>query len=317
MVRWRELSKEEKEKIVKEIRKLREEGYGFGKIAKVLKEKYSLEVSHSIVEDIIYKKIIRVKRDYIIREIKKGLKEGKNKEEIAQNLGKELKVWPYHIYNIVSAVEKMLMNPEQSSHKILTQLEVWNISPIGINYIKEKIGLPIIFQTHGDLKRIYEALKKGPLTTDEIKGMMKGKSWPGAIIDGIKKRYGVEILSEHIPFSGNEHVYFLPEQRERAITKATEEAFKRCESHIKRLRSNFHFDEEGEKALLYILSLPFVREDNEALRRLKNYKRVFNELQHNMSLKYIELDGKRYYSFWDYGLEGVKNLNELTKKLFM
>jgi hypothetical protein len=63
--------------------------------------------------------------------------------------------------------------------------------------------------------------------------------------------------------------------------------------------------------------LPFVREDNEALRRLKNYKRVFNELQHNMSLKYIELDGKRYYSFWDYGLEGVKNLNELTKKLFM
>jgi hypothetical protein len=37
MVRWRGLSEEEKEKIVKEIGKLKEEGYGYGKIAKVLK----------------------------------------------------------------------------------------------------------------------------------------------------------------------------------------------------------------------------------------------------------------------------------------
>jgi hypothetical protein len=95
-----------------------------------------------------------------------------------------------------------------------------------------------------------------------------------------------------------------------------EEAFKSCENQIKHLRKEYNFDEEGEEALLYILSLPFVREDDKAFRKLKNYKGAFNYLQRQTSLKHVELDGKKYYSFWDYGLESAKILSELTRELF-
>jgi TRAP-type C4-dicarboxylate transport system substrate-binding protein len=94
------------------------------------------------------------------------------------------------------------------------------------------------------------------------------------------------------------------------------EALKGCKNYTKRLKKRFNFDEEFEKSLLYILSLPFVEEDNEYLRKLKNYKGIFKHLQENI-LKHIELNGKKYYSFWEYGLEDVENLNELKKELFM
>jgi uncharacterized protein YggU (UPF0235/DUF167 family) len=329
MVKWKELVDDERKKRIEEARKLREEGHSYMEIVKIFKEKYSVEVSSiTIYQELNPEKkanrlkaqqnqreVIKANRDYILSEIRRRLEEGKNKEEIAKGLSEELNVIPSRLIDIASAIEKILKNPEKSAGKILTPTECWNISPMGKNYIREKIGLPVLHQIYGDSKRVYEALKEGPLTSDEIKGMMKGKSDPRKIIDRIRTWYGVEILSEHIPFTGTKCIYFLPEHRERAVERAMEEAFKNCENQIKHLR-RYNFDEEGEEALLYILSLPFVREDDKAFRKLKNYKGAFNRLQCQTSLKHVELDGKKYYSFWNYGLENAKILSELTRELF-
>jgi hypothetical protein len=139
------------------------------------------------------------------------------------------------------------------------------------------------------------------------------------LVRSIRRQYSVEILSEHIPFAGNEYVYFFPEHTKRAREKAKEEALKNYKNYknLSKWWRMFKFDEEGEKALLLILSLPFVREDDEAFKKLKSYTGAFNYLCHYASLKYIELDGKKYYSFWDYGLENAKFLYELAKELFM
>jgi hypothetical protein len=309
MVRvWSELSDEEKEKLIREAKKLRVYGYGYVTIAKIFEERYLIKVSSATIinklnpekerkqrqQRKIIKSIIKNNRDYILEEIKKGFEEGKTKEEIANKLSKELNLPFYSTYYLTSGVGKIIKNPGKNTEKVLSVRECQYCDLIGIDYIKFKYALPILESLYGDNKRAYEALEKDSLTTDRIKGKQKF----------------IPYINLRIPFS-KKWIYSSKDKVFEIARKEALEYYEIFRSLIYlRIFKYYRFDEECEKAILSILSLPFVREDNENLKKLKEYKGVFNCLLRRGILKTIELDGRKYYSFWNYGLEDVKKLIE-------
>jgi hypothetical protein len=212
MVKWKELSREEIEEKIKEAKNLKEEGNTYEKIVQIFKEKYSIEVNPLTLYKLMnpnyfkafqyQKDLIKFNKDYILSKVKKGLEEGKNKEEIAQELSKELNIWPSRTRGIVYGIDEILKNPEESTSKITSSL--WVINLIGINHIREKFGLKIFHSTHGDLKRIYEELKKGPLTTNEIKEIAREKQ--NQLLLSIT-------LGEHMMLKSFQSIYHLLEEK--------------------------------------------------------------------------------------------------------
>jgi hypothetical protein len=312
---WNELTKEEKEEMIKKWEKLKRNGYSYLKIKEETERNDKIKVSsQTIFRELNLEKkelyrnwrlakmkaeleSIRMKRDYILQEVKRGFEKNLSEEEIVGRLSEDLpSLPPYLIRWTVDGLLQLLKNPEISLRKILPIYRLKLLYSLGINYARKVYNL----SPSNEKELIKSALERGPLTTSEMKKMKKGKSQPSQIIHHLKKdpKYKLNISSIHLPFSGNQYVYFLEEHREEAIKRAKDETLKKLNCFISYLKK-YKFDEKGKEALLNILFKPYVSEDDENIQLLKKYKGVFNCLQAHV-LKCIEFNGKKYYSFWYY-----------------
>jgi hypothetical protein len=311
---WNELSKEEKEEMIKKWEKLKRNGYSCSKIKEETEKNYKIKVSRQTIfrelnpeKKKLYRnwrlakmkaelESIRMKRDYILQEVKRGFEKNLSEKEIVRRLNENLpSLPPYLIRWTVDGLLQLLKNPEISLRKIFKKYRLQPLYSIGINYARKVYNL----SPPNEKELIKSALEKGPLTTSEIKKMKKGISRPSQIIHNLKKdpKYKLNIFAIHLPFSGNQYIYFLEEHREEAIKRAKDETLKKLDfvSYLKK----YKFDEKGKEALLNILFKPYVSEDDENIKLLRKYKGAFNRLQAHV-LKCIEFNGKKYYSFWNY-----------------
>ncbi|MEM5773261.1 MAG: hypothetical protein QXL86_03525 [Candidatus Aenigmatarchaeota archaeon] len=156
------------------------------------------------------------------------------------------------------------------------------------------------YRRYGDTERVWDAINKGPVTNKEIKNLIHGKLEAGKIIDNLNETRHSGIKYLRVPFSREViMVYYLPKHKNEAIEKAVKECLENYNSSLKYWkRKKFKIDEEAENALRLLLLKNFFTEDDESLKKLEEYRGIFNLIKKRLKSKIEE--GKTYYSFWGF-----------------
>ncbi|MEM5869652.1 MAG: hypothetical protein QXR09_00585 [Candidatus Aenigmatarchaeota archaeon] len=242
------------------------------------------------------------KKEQLLKTIKKELEENVAVEKIAEELTHVFNLRYNWVICLVNGVKKLLNNPEKGINELFDGGEKHTFYKLGIrpNEVRENLGLKILYKKCGDQENLYKILKTRPTTTEEIKKLKKGKTNVASLIFNLKRSRNLDIKSLTVPFTNKEVVYYLPQYEMEAIKIARKMSFEKYKSFLDRLKEKeYKVDEKVEKVIKQILLKKQISEDDNSIRKLKNYKGIFNYLLKSKILKVIVENGKTYYSFWD------------------